>query len=35
MPYAIAAGPAEFQEIFCTILAGIQKTFKYLDDILL
>jgi len=35
MPYGISSGPAEFQEIITTILAGIPNLFIYLDDILL
>ncbi|XP_018325433.1 uncharacterized protein LOC108737207 [Agrilus planipennis] len=35
MPFGIASGPSEFQEIITTILANIQNIFIYLDDILL
>jgi len=35
MPFGIASGPSEFQEIISTVLANIQNIFIYLDDILL
>jgi len=35
MPFGITSAPNTFQEIISSILAGIQKCFIYLDDILL
>ena len=35
MPNGISAGPAIFQEVISSILAGIEKTFIYLVDVLI
>jgi hypothetical protein len=35
MPFGISSAPNYFQEIICSILAGVSNIFIYLDDILL
>jgi hypothetical protein len=35
MPFGISSAPGIYQEVICSILAGIEHTFIYLDDILL
>jgi hypothetical protein len=35
MPFGISSAPNDFQEIICSILAGVSNIFIYLDDILL
>jgi len=34
MPFGIASAPTAFQEVISSILSGVEKCFKYLDDIL-
>ena len=35
MPFGISSAPGIYQEVISSILAGIERTFIYLDDILL